>query len=592
MKRSPLKDIWVLATALLLAACGGGGGSSQPSVREALPQVVQDINPAGARLDLRDRNYFPSGAGDTWTFDRVQNGVTTTGALTRFVQSVNGNDVVVAETEAGSTDTATYRRTANGIVNIDPLAGAAPQAARTLVGDLLEFPEPFYAVGATRQIIRQGSWGADLDGDSVAESFRLEFTHVLVGFETLVLSRGSAETAHFRSTMTLTLSPSSLAQRAVTVTATEDSWWAPGIGMVRAQRVATDSDGVTVIPAYTLAIASGYGGGAALFPVPPDGTVQKIALVHNALVYDALRNRYYASIPGSVVGNGNSIAAIDPATGAVSYSAAVGSEPFALGLAADGSALYVGLNGSGEVIRLRLPDLLELSRTRLPAPAFFGQLLAENIAVSPINPDVAAVSTWRSNSSPRHGGVVLIRSGVLQPRMTQEHTGSNLIAFDANGQFVYGLNNETTEFGLRRIEVLADGLAEQAVVSTDGGFGVRALDYSPFGLVLDRAIYRAPDLALLGGVAAPSFGCRAHAVPNRLVCLKDPFPSNGEGRLVVVDATSFVIQATPAYAVSGLNSPPTHLVAGPAGQVALRFDATFVASPGSALWLFTSPALQ
>ena len=42
--------------------------------------------------------------------------------------------------------------------------------------------------------------------------------------------------------------------------------------------------------------------------------------------------------------------------------------------------------------------------------------------------------------------MVLIRSGVLQPRMTQDHTGSNLIAFDANGQFVYGLNNETTEF--------------------------------------------------------------------------------------------------------------------------------------------------
>ncbi len=396
MKRLPLKNIWVLAAALLLGACGGGGGSSQPSVREALPQIVQDINPAGARLDFRSRNYFPGGAGDTWTFDRVQGGVTTPGVLTRSVQSVNGNDVVVAETEAGSTDTATYRRTANGIVNVDPLAGAAPPAARTLVGDLLEFPEPFYAVGETRQVIRQGSWGADLDGDNVAESFRLEFAHVLVGFETLVLPRGSAETAHFRSTTTLTLSPSSLAQRVVTVTATEDSWWAPGIGMVRAQRVATDSDGVTVIPAYTLIIASGSVGGAALFAVPPDGTVQKIALVHNALVYDALRNRYYASIPGSVVGNGNSIAAIDPTTGAVSYSAAVGSEPFALGLAADGSALYVGLNGSGEVIRLRLPDLLELSRTRLPVPAFFGQLLAETIAVSPVDPDVVAVSTWRS----------------------------------------------------------------------------------------------------------------------------------------------------------------------------------------------------
>lgn len=583
--------ISIVAAALLLAACGGGGGSS-PSVREPLPQLVQDINPGGTRLDLRSRNYFPANAGDTWTFDRVQNGVTTPSALTRSVQSVSGNDAVFTENELGATSSATYRRSAEGIVNVDPLAGVASPAARTLVGDLLEFPEPFYPVGATRRIIRQGGWGDDLDGDGAAESFRLEITQVLVGFETLALPRGSAETAHFRSVTQLTLSPSSLAQRVVTVTATEDSWWAPGIGMVRAERVATDSDGATVIPAHTFVIAGGTVAGTTLFAPPLDGTLLKISLVHNALVFDATRQRYYASIPGSVVGNGNSIASIDPTTGTVTYSAPVGSEPFALALAADGSALYAGLNGSGEVVKLRLPDLAELARTRLPAPAFYGQLLAETISVSPLDANVVAVSMLRTGVSPRHGGVALIRSGVLQPRLTQEHTGSNLIAFDANGQFVYGLNNETTEFGLRRIEVLADGLAEQTVVTTDGGFGVRSLDVSPQGLVLDRAVYRAPDLALLGRVAAPSVGCRAHTVPNRLVCMKEPFPSNGEGRLAVVDASTFVVQSTPVYAWSGLSATLSQLVPGPAGQVALRFDASFFSSPASALWLFTSPALQ
>jgi len=60
----------------------------------------------------------------------------------------------------------------------------------------------------------------------------------------------------------------------------------------------------------------------------------------------------------------------------------------------------------------------------------------------------------------------------------------------------------------------------------------------------------------------------------------------------LVDASTFVIQATPASAVSGLSAAPTQLVAGPAGQVALRFDATYFSSPASGLWLFTSTALQ
>ena len=55
------------------------------------------------------------------------------------------------------------------------------------------------------------------NGDGIAESFRLEVVQVLVGFETLTLPRGSAETAHFRSTTTLTVSPSLLANPLATL---------------------------------------------------------------------------------------------------------------------------------------------------------------------------------------------------------------------------------------------------------------------------------------------------------------------------------------------------------------------------------------
>src|SRR5438046_1412980 len=76
------------------------------------------------------------------------------------------------------------------------------------------------------------------------------------------------------------------------------------------------------------------------------GSFVDVPLKHNTLVYDAARNVYYASVPGSVASSGNRIATIDPATGQLSFSRTVGPEPGALAISADASALYVGLDGT------------------------------------------------------------------------------------------------------------------------------------------------------------------------------------------------------------------------------------------------------
>ena len=198
----------------VLSACGGGGGGvgggegggegGGTSLRDPLPTLVQDILPTGDRLDLRDRRYFPAQAGDSWTYDVVRGGNTIAGAASLSVTSSSGDDAWLSETVQGETTVNHWRRTADGIVAVAALQNDAPAAAAALVGDLLEFPEPFYAVGAERRLIRQGSWGDDLDGDGQAESFRLEMTQVLVGFETVNLPLGSAEAAHFRTTVRLT----------------------------------------------------------------------------------------------------------------------------------------------------------------------------------------------------------------------------------------------------------------------------------------------------------------------------------------------------------------------------------------------------
>jgi DNA-binding beta-propeller fold protein YncE len=249
-----------------------------------------------------------------------------------------------------------------------------------------------------------------------------------------------------------------------------------------------------------------------------DGQALDVAITHNSLVYDSSRNVYYASVPGSVIGAGNSIAAIDPATGQVMHSAPVGSEPNALAIAANGSVLYVGLDGSGEVERLALPSMTPQGRTRLVVDPVFGQARANRIAVSPADPAVAAVSMdWLLGT---HAGVALLRDMVMQPRRTQAYVGGNLVAFDSAGTTLYGLNSESTEYGLRRVQVLADGLLEDLVV-----------------------------------VGATRFAPRI-------------------GRVLVADSGTFVIGASLQYAPAEPN-PPRSLVQGPADQVAISYTAPF-----------------
>lgn len=564
---------------LLLSACGGGGGDSA-TTRAPLATVVEDIVPPGARIDLRASNFFPMAAGDQRTYTSTQNGLTTPAAVTQTVSTNGAGQLVVSESDNTGTSTSTYLRTADGLVLLDPTGDVLGAAATALVGGILEFAEPFYPVGTSRRVIRQGRMDIDLDGDGINDSFRLEYSQVYLGLATVILPDATqVDAAHFTSTVAITLSPSRLSNSPATITLTDSTWWAPGIGLVRAERTITDSLQGVLEPLRVLQISSGTVGGITLFQSSASNPFE-LALEHNALVYDSTRRVYYASVPGRVVGRGNSIAIISADTGAVTYSAPVGSDPSALALDASNASLYVGLNGSGEVLRLSLPDLTELSRSRLPSDPFYGQFYAEQISVSPTAASVAAVSTIRPGVSPRHGGVVLLRNGVVQPVKTQEHTGSNLITFGTDGQTVFGYNNESTEFGLRRIDVLADGLNQTLVTSVGQGFGGLDIDRIGSNIVLGRSVFRQSDLAQLGSMSVTG-GCRPLPDGLRLLCNNGNFGASSID-LAVVDAGSFVIRAighyTPSTAVPG---ELLQIVPGPSGLAAARVRSTFVSLTGA-----------
>lgn len=208
------------------------------------------------------------------------------------------------------------------------------------------------------------------------------------------------------------------------------------------------------------------------------------------LIYDAGAQLVYAS----VLGNPGSIVPITPLTAAVGTAISVGHDPIKLARSDDGQFLYVGLDGTNDVQRINLATQA-VNLTFSLGNASLGPIFAEDMEVFPGAPQSVAVSRRYKGFSPRHTGVAIYDDGVPRINTTQVHTGSNVIEFSASAGTLYGYNNETTEFGFRRLAVNASGVTEVDVfTSFDGdliaGFGVdikfhAGLIYTTTGRVID-----------------------------------------------------------------------------------------------------------
>ncbi len=300
-----------------------------------------------------------------------------------------------------------------------------------------------------------------------------------------------------------------------------------------------------------------------------DGASTAVTLNHAALVYDKGRNVYYATIPSSDISQGNRIATISADTGAVSYSGVIGSNPSAMAISADCSTLYVGLNGSKELARIALPGMSVDGKVSL------GSLIAESISVSPASRDSVAVALANTLYSPRHEGVVLYTQLVKQPQGTPGHTGSNKIAFGSNGEWLYGINTETTERGLRKIAVSATGLSQSWLQWDAANSHVKVVDDI---LMTGRSAYSVPGMTLLGSVAL-GYGCTKLPGVAKALCIGGTSFSSTSS-LVLTDTTAFSITQQPSIP-SGYYY---EIVPGAYGQVALR--------SGTGVLLYQSNALK
>lgn len=127
------------------------------------------------------------------------------------------------------------------------------------------------------------------------------------------------------------------------------------------------------------------------FNVTYPATINILDLPANALVWDPFAQVIYASLPSTYGVNGNSIAVINPTTGAITAYHYAGSEPTKLALSAISNYLYVGLNGNGSVQRINLPGFTPDIDVSLGNPTNGGPYTASDIKVSPSNSHAYAV---------------------------------------------------------------------------------------------------------------------------------------------------------------------------------------------------------
>lgn len=547
----------------------------------ALAAESSETPAVGPRVDLLAAGYMPFDDGATWTYAVLDTAGAQTGTAVVTLSNTAGSGGARAlrftRKEGSTTETSDYRWASDGLyASLDGLG--APAGAAALIGSLREYAFPNYAEGETRTVVRAGTWDLDVDGDGRFESFRLEYTQRLEGTVTLALPWDGAATAvRLSATLKLVIQPSSSGSRPVGVRSTRDEFFVSGVGMVKSSERIENLDGVLQGTPSAYRIVSAEVAGRR-YAAPSSASSSIIVdLPHAALVHDGVRNLYYAAVTDAATTGARTIATIVPATGAVSYSATLPAPADALAISADASVLYVGLGAIGQVAKLSLPSLSEVARITVGSDPFFGTMRAESLSVSPVDRDVLAMSRAYSGVTPRHAGVALVSGTTILPVTTQTHTGSNLISFGADGSVLFGLNNETTEFGLRRIAAAADGLREGTVVRSDSGTGVGRLVFSNGLLYLGPKGWRATDLTLSGAFDLQSSLCIPLASTLRAVCA--PGPTAGD-TITVWGTSAFNRLATLALPPLAGQSV-RDLVPGRAGTLAVS-----AASLGSGMRIF------
>jgi len=229
----------------------------------------------------------------------------------------------------------------------------------------------------------------------------------------------------------------------------------------------------------------------------------------NDIAWDPVHQVIYLSVPPTVAG-GNAIAVLNPATGQITGSKAIGNNPDVLSVSDDGQFLYAGLDDTSSVQRFTLPQL----GTDIDIPV--GPGFPFDIQVSPGQARTIAVTVGGQSSPAAIGGVTIFDDANARPNRAPglQQFGSGIydsLQWGSGATALYANNTETTSFDFYRMAVDATGITSiqdfpNTFDSFGGLFGTRIHFVPSTGLVYndDRTVVDPSTGMVVGTFKSPS----------------------------------------------------------------------------------------
>jgi len=337
---------------------------------------------------------------------------------------------------------------------------------------------------------------------------------------------------------------------------------------------------------------------------PPQPFTTYLPLPTNDIVYNAMDGLIYASIPGYVTGGlGNTISAIDPASGAITKSISVGSEPTKIALSSDGKKMWVGLNGAASVRQVDLTTNTAGVQFSLGGgPGVYNPpYTAQDLAVIPGQPD--SVVVYANN-----GVVTVYDSGVARAKSSSNlnvyfNSNSGSLAFGSSASTVY-LNSQSSGATLYVLTLDSTGVASgKSLGSGSSGQGStlqydNGRVYMNSGVVLDAtsgaqlgqfsvaSTSQTTPVAAAGPVVSDSALGRAWVVPTSYLI------SSPSTQIIAYDETTFnPVGSIPITGVSSSTSSAQDIIRWGQNGLAVRTPTQlYVVQSALVKDLTTSPA--
>ena len=197
------------------------------------------------------------------------------------------------------------------------------------------------------------------------------------------------------------------------------------------------------------------------------------------IAFDPVRNLFYLSVGATAATNPNSIAVLDPSTGAITSVVPVpaGSEPNLLAISDDAQFLYVGFDGTSSVQRYTLPALKPDVNIPLGTDPDFGPYFAVDLQVAPGAPHTIAVSRGVQNFAfIAEGGLVIFDDATPRPMKVPAGIGTgdllDTFQWTSDATTIFAADTESGGANLfYKIPVTSAGASSAQIIGPVGSFG-------------------------------------------------------------------------------------------------------------------------